>query len=354
MKVRFLPFLMLPMLGMAQANSNGEKPTGELLSNEISPNEIKRNASFNLEEIKVRWKKVALENCTGAPCASISAPGPVPSIVATPTGPNSADVSFGTPTNNGGSPITGYRATATPTSAAPAKRKSSAETIIKEGPTSPISITGLVFGVNYTFSVVALNAVGGSTPTVTVTPVTPCTLNTAIAALNLPALTLNSPIETPIAISSTTGATGIGTATGLPTGVTATWSNNSIKISGKPTAANTFNYTIPLTGGCGSVEAKGTISVTDCSELFVNYPQEVTVLAPIPMSPFTIQTQNATGIILNFIPPGLIVSSLGSDGSITISGTPELQNGVIPLEITVEGTCNYKKLIVIAINVQGS
>ena len=87
---RILAFLLLPVICLAQVNSNGEKPTGELLSNEISPNEINRNASFNLEEIKVRWKKVALENCTGAPCASISAPGPVPSIVATPTGPKRA------------------------------------------------------------------------------------------------------------------------------------------------------------------------------------------------------------------------------------------------------------------------
>ena len=30
----------------------------------------KRNASYNLEEIKVRWKKAALENCTGVPCVT--------------------------------------------------------------------------------------------------------------------------------------------------------------------------------------------------------------------------------------------------------------------------------------------
>jgi uncharacterized protein (TIGR02145 family) len=29
---------------------------------------IQRNASYNLEEIKVRWKKAALENCIGVPC----------------------------------------------------------------------------------------------------------------------------------------------------------------------------------------------------------------------------------------------------------------------------------------------
>ena len=29
---------------------------------------IQRNASFNMDEIKVRWKKAALENCPGVPC----------------------------------------------------------------------------------------------------------------------------------------------------------------------------------------------------------------------------------------------------------------------------------------------
>ena len=60
---------------------------------------------------------------------------------------------------------------------------------------------------------------------------------------------------------TTTGATGIGTTTGLPSGVSAVWSSNTITISGTPTASGTFNYSIPLTGGCGSVSATGTITV---------------------------------------------------------------------------------------------
>lgn len=36
----------------------------------------KRNTSFNLEEIKVRWKKAALENCQGVPCIITPPPGP--------------------------------------------------------------------------------------------------------------------------------------------------------------------------------------------------------------------------------------------------------------------------------------
>jgi uncharacterized protein (TIGR02145 family) len=62
---------------------------------------------------------------------------------------------------------------------------------------------------------------------------------------------------------ATTSATGIGSATGLPSGVTANWSSNVITISGTPTATGTFTYTIPLTGtSCSGVNATGTITVS--------------------------------------------------------------------------------------------
>ena len=65
---------------------------------------------------------------------------------------------------------------------------------------------------------------------------------------------------------NTTGATGISNngvagANGLPAGVSATWAGNIITISGTPTASGVFNYTIPLTGGCGTFSATGTITV---------------------------------------------------------------------------------------------
>jgi len=218
---------------------------------------IKRNTMYNLEEIKVRWKKAALENCPGVPC--FSAPGNVSSIVATPTGPTSASVSFVPPTNDGGSPITGYTVTATPTGVAPAKRKSSG-IITVTGKSSPISVTGLDFGVYYIFTVVATNAVGGSSGTTTITTITPCILNTATAATSNPTLTVNTDL-TPIT-HNTSGAKGISTPTDLPEGVSASWSGNVITISGTPKKPGTYNYTIPLNGGCGSVNATGTITVT--------------------------------------------------------------------------------------------
>ena len=56
-------------------------------------------------------------------------------------------------------------------------------------------------------------------------------------------------------VYNTTGATGIGTPTDLPTGVTAAWSSNVLTISGTPTASGTYAYSVPLTGGCGTVAA---------------------------------------------------------------------------------------------------
>ena len=62
MKKLFIVSISLITFG----NLNGQVeqqslPTTEEISN--------RRTSFNLDEIKVRWKKAALENCTGAPCA---------------------------------------------------------------------------------------------------------------------------------------------------------------------------------------------------------------------------------------------------------------------------------------------
>lgn len=84
--------------------------------------------------------------------------------------------------------------------------------------------------------------------------------NTTSAASSTPTLYINTVLTN--ITHTTTGATGIGTAIGLPAGVSAAWSVNIITISGTPTASGIFNYSIPLTGGCGSVNTTGTITVT--------------------------------------------------------------------------------------------
>ena len=288
----------------------------------------KRNVLFNLEEIKVRWKKAALENCPGGPCPFISEPGPCSSIVATPTGPYSASISFVSPTTDGGSPITGYIVTATSTPSAPAKRKLSA-IITVSGTSSPILVTGLTFGVNYIFSVVATNGVGSSPPVTTTTTVTPCNLNTAGMPSTSPTLTVNTALTPSITIA-TTSATGIGTATGLPAGVTAAWSGNTITISGTPTATGSFSYEIPLTGGCGSVKAMGSITVNGAPSCAVGTASSTpTLTVSTALTNITHTTTSATGIgTATGLPTG--VTAAWSGNVITISGTP-----------TATGTFNY-------------
>ena len=81
---------------------------------------------------------------------------------------------------------------------------------------------------------------------------------TSGASTNLQTKCINTAITT--IIYSTTGATGA-TFSGLPTGVTGNWLANVVTISGTPSVSGTFNYTITLTGGCGIVNATGTITV---------------------------------------------------------------------------------------------
>jgi len=72
----------------------------------------------------------------------------------------------------------------------------------------------------------------------------------------------NSALPTGVT-QSTTGATGIGAPSNLPPGITANWAGNQITFSGTPTTPGSYNYSIPLTGGCGAINATGTITINE-------------------------------------------------------------------------------------------
>jgi hypothetical protein len=52
--------------------------------------------NFQVEEIKVRWKKAALENCPGVPCVSNSTPGAPTAVIATAGNASAKYCIFGT------------------------------------------------------------------------------------------------------------------------------------------------------------------------------------------------------------------------------------------------------------------
>jgi uncharacterized protein (TIGR02145 family) len=283
---------------------------------------IQRNATYNLEEIKVRWKKAALENCIGVPCVSVTVPGS-PTIVNVVAGSAQATVSFTAPSSTGGSAITSYTVTSAPVGGT------------GSGTGSPITVTGLSNGTSYTFTVIATNAVGNSLPSAASNAVTPVAACSAGAASSTPTLTVNTALTN--ITHATTSATGIGTATGLPTGVSAAWSSNTITISGTPSATGTFNYTIPLTGtSCSSVNATGIITVTAaCAAAAASSTPTLTVGTALTPN-ITHGTTSATGIgSASGLPTG--VTAAWSANVITISGTPST-TGTFNYTIPLTGT----------------
>jgi hypothetical protein len=150
-------FIIISFLGVHTSKA-------QEIQNKIAPTQIEigisRKANFNLEEIKVRWKKSALENCTGTPCVS----GNTCSI-AQVAGPLQGGVQMA----------------------------------------SLFTIT-----------------------------------------------------------HQTVGATGIGTPTGLPSGITVTWSNNIITVSGVQVCNTSYPYTIPLLGCSNSVNVTGIFPSIGC------------------------------------------------------------------------------------------
>ena len=71
-KILFL--MMFPFVCFSQITPREDIPVNNLLK-EKENLDTKRKASYNLEEIKVRWKKAALENCSGVPCV-VTPPAP--------------------------------------------------------------------------------------------------------------------------------------------------------------------------------------------------------------------------------------------------------------------------------------
>ncbi|MBE0642194.1 MAG: hypothetical protein IH599_09165, partial [Bacteroidales bacterium] len=161
--------------------------------------------------------------------------------------------------------------------------------------------------------------------------------NTVSVASSTPTLCINTPLTS--ITHTTSGATGIGTVTGLPGGVSAVWASNTITISGTPTASGTFNYTIPLTGGCGTVNATGTITVTPANTVTLTSgvgTNNQTVCNGTAITNITYLTTGATGATVTGLPAG--VSGSWSAGVVTISGTPSA-TGAFGYTVTLTGGC---------------
>jgi gliding motility-associated-like protein len=174
--------------------------------------------------------------------------------------------------------------------------------------------------------------------TITVNPAATIALTSAIGT-DAQTVCINTAIT---AIQYTIGNGGTGaTVLGLPAGVTGTYAGGLFTITGTPTAAGTFNYTVTTTGGCSSSSLTGTIivnpNVTIALTSAVNTDnQTVCINTPITNIVYTI-ANNATGATETGMPPG--VSGSFAAGVYTITGTPT-SAGTYNYTITTTGGCS--------------
>ena len=137
---------------------------------------------------------------------------------------------------------------------------------------------------------------------------------------------------------ATTGSTGA-TFSGLPAGVSGTWSGNTATISGIPATAGTFTYTVTSTGGCGSTSKTGTLKILPENTISLSSAagtdNQVTCINTA-ISNITYVTTGATSASVSSLPAG--VSGNWAGNVFTISGTP-LASGLFNYNIVLSGGC---------------
>ena len=188
---------------------------------------------------------------------------------------------------------------------------------------------------NYTVTLTGGCGIITAAGTITVSPNNTIVLSSAVGTNNQTHC-INTAITN--ITYSTTGATGA-TFSGLPAGVTGNWLANVVTISGAPTASGTFNYTVTLTGGCGTVTAIGTITVTPNNTIVLSSAvgtNNQTHCINTAITNITYSTIGATGATFSGLPAGVTGNWLAN--VVTISGTPTV-SGTFNYTVTLTGGC---------------
>ncbi len=189
---------------------------------------------------------------------------------------------------------------------------------------------------NYTVTATGLCQPNSLTGTITVNPDAAIALNTAN---NTQTLCINNPVGV-ILYSISGGGTGA-TVSGLPAGVTGSYSGGVFTISGSPTVAGTFNYTVNTTGTCVQTSATGTLTITPDATLTLTSAAPTTnqtVCVNHPITNITYQWGgSATDFTMTGLPAGVTATHIGG-GVVQITGTPTAF-GTFPYSIQSQGPC---------------
>ncbi|MBZ9728414.1 hypothetical protein LB467_01835 [Salegentibacter sp. JZCK2] len=221
-------------------------------------------------------------------------------------------------------------------------------------------VSGLPEGISGSFADGKFTISG--TPTVsgtfnyTVTTTGSCVQTTATGIITVTAnATISEPtnknqtlcIDTalsPIAFTIGGGGTGA-TVSGLPTGVTGSFSGDKFTISGTPSVFGSFSYTVTTTGNCVQTSASGTIEVNpDATIALASSNSTQTVCAAGGVSGAEIAPiiysvgETGTGATAVGLPSGITGSYNSIDKTFTISGSTAT-TGTHTYTVTATGTC---------------
>jgi hypothetical protein len=111
-------------------------------------------------------------------------------------------------------------------------------------------------------------------------------------------------------------------------------------ISGTPTVAGTYTYTVNLTGGCGTISATGSIVVNPDNTIALSSAAGTdmqTLCKNTALTNITYATTGATGASFSGLPAG--VSGAWSSNVVTLSGTPSFV-GTYTYTVTLTGGCS--------------
>ena len=168
---------------------------------------------------------------------------------------------------------------------------------------------------------------------VTITPDNAATLTSA-AGTNSQTVNINSSITSiTYAISGATGAT----FSDLPTGVSGNYNAGTVTISGTPSVPGTFNYSVNLTGGCGTISGNGTIIIRNVpilsnfnSQSKYFYDRSFTLIPPTSDSPGTFSYSSSATSVATI--NGSTVTFVGP-GTTTITATQAPGGGYVSASI---------------------
>jgi hypothetical protein len=256
-------------------------------------------------------------------------------------GDTEATVTFTVPASDGGSVITGYTVTSSP------------EGLTATGTESPITVTGLTNGTEYTFTITATNTIGisdASAASNAVTPAPPATVSDAPGSVVATLGDSYDEVSIAFTVPASDGGSAIFnyTVTSTPDGITATGTESPILVTGL--SVNTsYTFTVSATNAVGdSPESAVSNEVTTPATTSIedNMLSEVSIY------------QNNAGImvdmkslkghqniyIYNIL--GREVLSYQANGGIEFQIESQIEPGIYFIKIQGEGKSHSRKIMV--------